>query len=80
MIPWMVTEFSQILVTLIVLIGGGFMLLHGNLDADTAGMIKGLMLSWSGFWLGAKVQRNLPATPTTTTTKVGPAESSTTVG
>ena len=78
MTPWMLTEISQIVVTLIVLVGGGFMLLHGKLDADTTGMIKGLMLSWSGFWLGAKVQRNLP--PTSTSTKVGPAESTTTVG
>lgn len=73
----MLTELSQILVTLIVLVGGGYMLLHGHLDVDTAGMIKGLMLTWSGFWLGAKVQRNLPPQTTTTTTKVGPAESTT---
>jgi hypothetical protein len=73
----MLTEVTQFIITIIVLLGGGYMLFHGGLDADTAGMIKGLMLSWSGFWLGAKVQRNIP---TSTTTKVGPAESTTITG
>ena len=77
MAPWMITEVSQIVITLVILLGGGFLLFHGGLDPDTAGMVKGLILSWSGFWLGAKVQRQLP---TTTTTKVGPAESTTTTG
>ncbi|HLY67813.1 MAG TPA: hypothetical protein VKU60_19905 [Chloroflexota bacterium] len=84
MTPWMLTEISQLVVTLIVLMGGfGLLLLNAKwglgLDGDTIGFIKTLMSGWSGFWLGAKVQRNL--TPSTTTTILkpdGPVQMSTT--
>ena len=56
----MMTEFSQLLVTIIIVLGGGLMLWHGGLDTETAAMIRTLITGWSGFWLGAKVQRNLP--------------------
>lgn len=73
----MLTEISQLLVTVIIVLGGGLLLWHGGLDAETAAMVRTLITGWSGFWLGAKVQRQLP---TSTTTKVGPAESTTTTG
>lgn len=73
--PWMLTELAQFIVTLIILVGGGLLLWHGSLDPDTAGMVKGLIMSWSGFWLGAKVQARI--SPPTTTLKVGPAEATT---
>lgn len=58
----MLTEIAQLVVTLVVLMGGGWALTHAQslgLDADTIGMIKTLVTGWSGFWLGAKVQRQL---------------------
>ena len=82
MSPWMFTEIAQLLVTVLV-IGGGFAIIMANsifklgVDPSTLGFVQGLMTAWSGFWLGAKVQRQIP---TSTTTKVGPAESTTTTG
>lgn len=77
---WMLTEIAQLVVTVIIVLGGGFLLWHGNLDQETSAMIRTLITGWSGFWLGAKVQRQLPTSTTSTTTKVGPAESTTTTG
>ena len=60
MTPWMLTEVSQLLVTIIIVLGGGILLWHGGLDVETSAMIRTLITGWSAFWLGAKVQRQLP--------------------
>lgn len=78
MSAWVLTELGQFFITLIILLGGGFLLYHGGLDQDTAGMIKGLIVAWSGFWLGAKASARI-APPSSTTTTIMPSADKTAV-
>ena len=59
---WLVTEAAQLVVTLVVLLGGGYLLTRPGVSSQLSGVIETMAVAVVSFWLGSKAQ-STPKSP-----------------